>query len=120
MIYENTVRLWKNEAVLTYGEWKRFSPCSLITGNDVDPVELKRWSFTPDSEAEVMAEAKAELAKLFCSYHKSGQLFRITEYALEVYAEDEEGEYVSCSSSFYFAEAEYFGFPSDDEEEDDD
>lgn len=118
MIYENTVRLLKNEAILTYGEWKRFSPWSLINGTDIDPVELKRWSFTPDNEVEVMAEAKAELAKHLCTYRKNDQLFYITEYALEVYAEDEEGEFVS-GSSFYFAEPDYSGFPSDEEEDDD-
>ena len=115
----NTVSLIYDEASLTYGEWKRFTPGDLLYRVDRSPQELKRWSFTPDTEQTVMAEAKAELAKHVCSYSAEGNTFHVEEYGLEVFHADEDGEFL-FGSDFYFAKAEYSGFASDEEEDDED
>ena len=115
----NTVSLIHGEASLTYSEWKRFTPGDLLYGIDRSPQELKRWSFTPDTEETVIAEAKAELAKHVCSYSAGGNTFHLEEYGLEFFYADEDGEFV-FGSDFHFEEAEYSGFPSDEEEDDED
>lgn len=95
----NTIILKKGEEKLTRSEWKKFEKGDTIWGDCSSPEELARWDVSQDNEA------KAELAKYRCSYKEDGQLFKITEYALEYCECDDDGEFYQ-GSDFDLAEEE--------------
>ena len=108
----NTVRLIVGEGNFPHSRWgKRVVPGDQVYGIDNSSRELMRWTFTEETEDAVMSEAKSVLAaKRNECILKSGYVFA-TEYALEVFESDEDGEFI-CGSDYSLAEAEYFGFPS--------
>lgn len=85
-------RLLKNEARLTKEELKGFENGDLITGNDVNPEELKRWMGEGCRE-----KALEELKKINSSYYIGEKLTDVTEYAVETYEADEGGEFLDGS-----------------------
>lgn len=85
-------RLLKSEARLTKEELKGFEKGDLITGNDVNPEELKRWTGEGCHE-----KALEELKKFNSSYYMEEQLTDVTEYAIETYEADEDGEFFDGS-----------------------
>ena len=85
-------RLLKSEARLTKEELKGFEKGDLITGNDVNPEELKRWTGEGCRE-----KALEELKKFNSSYYMEEQLTDVTEYAVETYEADESGEFLDGS-----------------------
>lgn len=87
----NTIILLKGELRFTKSEYKGFSKGNTIWGDNNEPEEMERWSI------EEIAEAKAELAKYRCSYTKDGELYNVTEYALEYCECDGDGEFISGS-----------------------
>lgn len=91
-------RLLKNEARLTKEELKGFKKGDLITGNDVNPEELKRWTGKGCRE-----KAMEELKKFNSSYYMEEQLTDVTEYAVETYEEDEDGDFLD-GSNYDFSE----------------
>lgn len=91
-------RLLKSEARLTKEELKGFEKGDLITGNDVNPEELKRWTGEGCRE-----KALEELKKFNSSYYMEEQLTDVTEYAVETYEADEDGEFLE-GSDYDFAE----------------
>lgn len=91
-------RLLKNEARLTKEELKGFEKGDLITGNDVNPEELKRWTGEGCRE-----KALEELKKFNSSYYMEEQLTDVTEYAVETYEADEDGDFLE-GSDYDFAE----------------
>ena len=95
----NTVRLLKGEAILTKSEVKNFHKYDTIWGDDGYPKELKKWNIK-DKE-----EAKRELSKYRCKYDMGNPLSHITEYGLEYYEEDEDGNFIT-GSDYDFAEDE--------------
>lgn len=91
-------RLLKNEARLTSEELKGFEKGDLITGNDVNPEELKRWTGEGCRE-----KALEELKKFNSSYYMGEQLTDVIEYAIETYEADEDGDFLE-GSDYDFAE----------------
>lgn len=91
-------RLLKSEARLTKEELKGFEKGDLITGNDVNPEELKRWTGKGCRE-----KALEELKKFNSSYYMEEQLTDVTEYAVETYEADENGDFLE-GSDYDFAE----------------
>ena len=91
-------RLLKSEARLTKEELKGFEKGDLITGNDVNPEELKRWTGEGCRE-----KALEELKKINSSYYMGEQLADVTEYAVETYEADEDGDFLD-GSDYDFAE----------------
>lgn len=85
-------RLLKNEARLTKEELKGFEKGDLITGNDVNPEELKRWTGEGCRE-----KAIEELKKFNSSYYMEEQLTDAIEYAVETYEADEDGNFLDGS-----------------------
>lgn len=85
-------RLLKSETRLTKEELKGFEKGDLITGNDVNPEELKRWTCEGCRE-----KALEELKKFNSSYYIGEQLADVTEYAVETYEADENGEFLDGS-----------------------
>lgn len=85
-------RLLKSEARLTKEELKGFEKGNLITGNDVNPEELKRWTGEGCRE-----KAMEELKKFNSSYYMGEQLADTTEYAVETYEADEDGDFLEGS-----------------------
>lgn len=85
-------RLLKSEARLTREELKGFEKGDLITGNDVNPEELKRWTCEGCRE-----KALEELKKFNSSYYMGEQLTDVTEYAVETYEADEDGDFLDGS-----------------------
>ncbi len=85
-------RLLKSEARLTKEELKGFEKGDLITRNDVNPEELKRWTGEGCRE-----KAMEELKKFNNSYYMGEQLVDITEYAVETYEADEDGDFLEGS-----------------------
>lgn len=88
----NVSRLLKSEARLTSEELKGFEKGDLITGNDVNPEELKRWTGEGCRE-----KALEELKKFNSSYYMGEQFVDVTEYAVETYEADESGEFLDGS-----------------------
>ena len=101
----NTVRLIRGEGRFTKDEWKKFKKGELVVGFEgceYAPEELGRWSI---DQAD---EARAALAKVRCYYsapESGGWLGYAEEYALEWFAADEDGEFVS-GSDYDLAEEE--------------
>lgn len=93
----NTIILLKGEALLTRGEYKKFSKGDTIWGIDREPEEIKRWGIEQEQEA------KEELTKYSCTYHENAETWNIEEYALEYCECDENGEFVQ-GSDFELAE----------------
>lgn len=91
-------RLLKKEARLTKEELKGFKKGDLITGNDVNPEELKRWTGEGCRE-----KAMEELKKFNSSYYIGEQLADVTEYAVETYEANEDGDFLE-GSDYDFAE----------------
>lgn len=91
-------RLLKSEARLTKEELKGFEKGNLITGNDVNPEELKRWTGEGCHE-----KALEKLKKFNSSYYMEEQLTDVTEYAVETYEVDEDGDFLE-GSDYDFAE----------------
>lgn len=87
----NTIRLLSGCAQLTQKEYADFSKGDTILGIDSDAKELQRWS------AEQKEAAREELKKYRCEYIKTGETISITEYALEYFDADENGEFISGS-----------------------
>lgn len=85
-------RLLKSEARLTKEELKGFEKGDLIIGNDVNPEELKRWTGEGCHE-----KALEELKKFNSSYYMEEQLTDVTEYAVETYEADEDGNFLDGS-----------------------
>ena len=85
-------RFLKNEARLTKEELKGFEKGNLITGNDVNPEELKRWTGEGCHE-----KALEQLKKFNSSYYMEEQLTDVTEYAVETYEADEDGNFLDGS-----------------------
>lgn len=85
-------RLLKSEARLTKEELKGFEKGDLITGNDVNTEELKRWTGEGCRE-----KAIEELKKFNSSYYMGEQLTDVAEYAVETYEADESGEFLDGS-----------------------
>lgn len=96
----NTIRLLMGETKLSKTKYeKSFNKGDTIWGENSEPEELKRWSIEDEKEA------KEELKKYKCSYDESIELYYITEYALEYFEADEEGEFLT-GSDFEIAERE--------------
>jgi hypothetical protein len=95
----NTIILWAGTENITDREfWWRFNYGETICGDNAEPREIKRWNI------EEEAEAKAELAKLRCTYGGCDHnVHEIKEYALEYCLCNEEGEFM-MGSDFDFAE----------------
>lgn len=91
-------RLLKSEARFTKEELKGFEKGDLITGNDVNPEELKRWTGKGCRE-----KALEELKKFNSRYYMGEQLAYITEYAVETYEADEDGDFLD-GSDYDFSE----------------
>lgn len=91
-------RLLKNEARLAKEELKGFEKGDLITGNDVNPEELKRWTGEGCRE-----KALRKLEKFNSSYYMEEQLTDAIEYAVETYEADEDGNFLD-GSDYDFAE----------------
>lgn len=91
-------RLLKSEARSPREELKGFEKGDLITGNDVNPEELKRWTGEGCHE-----NALEELKKFNSSYYIGEQLADVTEYAVETYEADEDGDFLE-GSDYDFAE----------------
>lgn len=89
-MYYNTIRLLKGEEVLTRKEYSRFSKGDTIFGIDSNAKELKRWGIDQEEEA------KEELKKYQCEYDEGNDVI-ISEYALEYFDSDEDGEFISGS-----------------------
>ena len=87
----NTIRLLSGCAQLTQKEYAAFSKGDTIFGIDSDTKELRRWS------AEQKEAAREKLKKYRCEYIKTGETISITEYALEYFDVDENGEFISGS-----------------------
>lgn len=85
-------RLLKSEARFTKEELKGFEKGDLITGNDVNPEELKRWTGEGCRE-----KALEELKKFNSSYYMGETLTDVTEYAVETYEADEDGDFLDGS-----------------------
>lgn len=85
-------RLLKSEARFTKEELKGFEKGDLITGNDVNPEELKRWTGEGCRE-----KAMEELKKFNSNYYMGEQLADVTEYAVETYEADEDGNFLDGS-----------------------
>ena len=85
------VRLLKNEKRLSREEYRRFSKGDLIFGENACPEELNRWNI------DDLEEAKKELKKYRCTYEEDASMFNVTEYAIEIFEEDEDGEFVEGS-----------------------
>ena len=97
----NTIRLLKGSERLDNRNYKNFSKGDSIFGDFSHPKEIKRWSIKQEEEA------KKELEKYHCEYEKSRELWYITEYALEYFEADEDGEFIS-GSDYNLAETEKF------------
>ena len=95
----NTILLKRGEIRLTRNERKKFEKGDTIWGDNSYPEILMKWDINQTEEA------KAELAKYKCSYEEDGQLFNVTEYALEYCEYDEDGEFYR-GSDFDLAEEE--------------
>lgn len=87
----NAIILLHGHAVLTEGEYKKFTKGDTIWGIDRNPEALKRWSIEDE------AEALEELKNYKCTYDK-GNLYYIDEYALEYCETDEDGEFIEGST----------------------
>lgn len=85
-------RLLKSEARFTKEELKGFKKGDLITGNDVNPEELKRWTGEGCRE-----KALEELKKFNSRYYIGEQLADVTEYVVETYEADEDGNFLDGS-----------------------
>lgn len=97
----NTIRLLKGYDLKQGKEWEEFRKGDTIWEEGVEnhPEELKRWSIDQEDEA------RKELAGLRCSYVEGSTIVEVTEYALEWFEADEDGEFVS-GSDYDFAEIE--------------
>ena len=93
----NTIILLKGNRMISREYYKKFNKGDTIWGEDVDPIELKRWSINQKEEAE------AELVKHKCEYSWGQELFYATVYALEYCECDEDGEFV-VGSDYELAE----------------
>lgn len=87
----NTIRLLKGYECLTKKDYKNFEKGDTICGLNREPEELKRC---PVDQKE---EALKELAMYRCKYRKLAELVEITEFALEFFEADEDGDFVSGS-----------------------
>lgn len=87
----NTIRLLKGSERLNNRNYENFSKGDSIFGDFAEPEEIKRWSMDQEEEA------KETLKKYRCEYEKARELWYITEYALEYFEADEDGEFVSGS-----------------------
>lgn len=94
----NTIILLKGELTLTDREHKSYQRGDSICGIDRSPEEIQRWS------ADEEETAYAALSAVRCSYNH-GNLWNITEYALEWCNTDEDGDFVE-GSDYKFAEEE--------------
>lgn len=94
-------RLLKSEARLTKEELKGFEKGDLITGNDVNPEELKRWTGEGCRE-----KAMEELKKFNSNYYMGEQLADVTEYAVETYEADEDGDFLEGSDNMYSSDTQ--------------
>lgn len=94
----NTIILLKGELTLTDKEHKGFQRGDGIWGVDRSPEEIQRWS------ADEVEAARAALAEVRCSY-THGNLWYITEYALQWCNTDEDGDFVE-GSDYDLAEEE--------------
>lgn len=86
----NTIRLLEGYERLTRREYKNFSKGDTIWGADSNPKELKRWNVEQEDEA------REELKNYKCEYDEGNDI-DITEYALEFFESDEEGELIRGS-----------------------
>ena len=86
----NTIILKKGYAKLTEKEYNEFKKGDTIWGANCEPEELKRWNI------EQKEEAIKELEK-YSSEYCGGNVWDITEYALEFCECDSEGEFVQGS-----------------------
>lgn len=95
--YMNKIRLVKGYTMIDKRKFKYFEKGSLILADNPDVEEIKSW------DIEQKEEAVAELSKLRCKYLELAEIYKITEYALEYFVADEDGEFIS-GSDFDFAE----------------
>lgn len=87
----NTIQLLCGEATLTKSEYAKFSKGDTILGDWSAPEVLDTFSFDDKQKAlDALAQYK-------CKYSEGTDLCRITEYALEYFVADEDGEFVSGS-----------------------
>ena len=93
---QTIIRLIKGTAFLTGREYKKFTPGDTVWGNNSEWEEIARWNISDEEKAQ------AELKKYRCSYLGSNGTWDITEYAIEYFEGDEEGEFVS-GSDYYIA-----------------
>jgi len=95
----NTIRLVKGTAFLTGREYKKFTPGDTIWGDNSEWEEVACWSIS-DKKC-----ALEELGKCKNVYRQNNGNWDITEYALEYFESDENGEFVS-GSDYNLAEEE--------------
>lgn len=93
---QTIIRLIKGTAFLTDREYRKFTPGDTVWGNNSEWEEITRWNITDEESAQ------EELRKYRCSYSGSNGAWDITEYALEYFEADEEGEFIS-GSDYYIA-----------------
>lgn len=104
----NTVRLVKS--VMRYdarkNDFEKGDAIWNVDACDFDLEELKRWKIENEDEA------KEELSRHRCTYdiRSAGNILYVTEYGLEWFEADEEGEYMSG--------ADYDLAPTDPEHDD--
>lgn len=85
----NTIRLLKNSAVLNSSEIKKFNRGQLIFGENENPEEIQRW------DVKDKDRALEELKKYECKYERDANgLYYISEYALETFQADPDGEFL--------------------------
>lgn len=96
----NTVRLLKGHEFVKNGELETFVEGSTIFDDGVDAIELKRW------DIDDVEDARDALDALSCEADTGEQLTEITEYALEFFNSDDDGEFIS-GSDYSLAEARY-------------
>ena len=93
----NTIILKKGYRTITKRDYKKFSHGDTFI--DADPEILGRWSIDQEEKA------KTELAKYKCETVEYPDCVEITEYALEYFETDKDGEFIS-GSDLDFAESE--------------
>lgn len=81
----NRVRLIRGERCVKMHKF--FKGCSIF-GDWTDPKTIQEW---PIEEVEA---AKAELKKYKCSYRMRRKYIDVTEYGLEYYDVDEDGDFL--------------------------
>lgn len=85
------IRLITNSLTLTNKEYEKFEKGDTLWGNDENPQTIKKYDISEKETAE------KELKTYKNTYEKIDNHYNITEYALEYYTEDEDGNFYEGS-----------------------